>query len=107
MNRVDVLRAARAHQAAVGLHKGAWFADPDRPDTCACCPYGAIRWAMGANVVDVVETTRVIGLLKRAAPTRYVGPLADRASTTLADVLSWFDRAIARFDIHLIERRLP
>lgn len=44
----DVLLSAADHMESVGYHgTGTWYADPDRPNTSACCADGAMCIVVG------------------------------------------------------------
>jgi hypothetical protein len=88
MTVTETLVAARAHLAAVGLHKGDYYADPLHKATTPCCLHGALH--MVASPFDVMWAGQALARHLPLLPATW----NDRDETTLADVLALFDRAI-------------
>lgn len=97
MSALDMLREGR-DRVARGWAQGAYARDRDgrsvyawTPEACAWCALGALRVSgdFGADY-DAARAA-----LEKFTPALAVAPFNDATTTTQADVLALFDRAIA------------
>lgn len=97
MTALDLLREGR-ERVARGWTQGAYARDAAgrsvyawTPEACAWCALGAMR-GVGRSGAEYDEARAT---LERLTPARSVSSFNDAPTTTQADVLALFDRAIA------------
>jgi hypothetical protein len=96
----DILRKARDHIAEPGMwYQGGDYSDKDSLYGAlrgeSCCPQGAIIWAEQSLNASMSAAHEALHISAGQAGYDSVSALNDNPDTTIEDILTLFDRAIA------------